>query len=1141
MAAFSFFTGLHFTGILRSSSVSSLERRSEGGDEKEDSFSDMYHSFHEGVGRVASFSGLRHADRKELQSELEEREEIVDGSQGEVWGQGGSLSDASLERSFSSQLGDRVKSGEQTLEQLDPQLEQYRNMDAQTLGAELTRLVRLSETDKNINLYIVYILCEKLAEVPPTKNDIKKFVDEMAEPVKSSPVFRLLEQRHGSKWQGTVNSKRRGNGSASGTGSEADRSGAHSDSGNAEAEQSIGGEPVPGNDKGPGQGEPGPEQGEPSRQAENGAEPSLYLPEESFSLKPGETAKVRLRVQTLKEGTLKVTGVEWVLCSVAKGCRMFPVGPKRKRLPKGDSRAARGKRTVPPSQRLSFRVIQRMPRLEAVLHEFPEKVHEGELRRMVLELTNTGLVPLRRMRIKFSHPGFLCMGQQSDLDPEFPLCLDVSATRRALSARLESMNTSAATDPLAFALPDIGSGRKGHVFSFSPGTRLDGGSTLLWPLWLHARQSGIQTFHMLVYYEPAVEANGAEPSMKYRTLRMMHDIQVVPSLRVSVKITPSPQNVEHYVARVDVENQSQQDAFMLRQFSCWSPAWRLVKMTATPGSVEDIAGESSSSVPHDAASADTRQSESSAYPVHLVSPAMYSSLYFHLQPRVPTPVEDMSPTAPSISVKGHSPHHPPEPPHSSSGADPAGDKCGGGLSTNLRLGSGNSTLPLIDISMGPTHRFHLRERALQSATSAQRDSSPTGKRSVLDEDVIKDSEYPSACPQSVDFVLLWEHRRTRESWTPSRTEQLSTFGSHHLCHCSVTGPTPVRWVLEVPSCVSHDFASSASVEVPLSLVVQNCSDKAASIRIETLDPVLASSSLPLSASEGGGKSTPRGGGGSLTAVSNTSSLSSKGGWYKLVATERVASTSSSGSGLVKQGLPGGPVSVGSALAGGNQNAELFEEHLCSVPQLGPFLWIGSSCRVLKGLEPGKKARVPLRISVFAPGVYDLCYYRISWRLEAEPNGTCTSPVFDGTKARRGSAQPGRSPTRTPPRHSASSARGPYLRSSDSMSRSFSSYQSLPNSPLSQAGDAPQRHPSSVGPSRTTSAATATAATAGGNSTNSVTGDALGSGSGGSGRALAESEVLSTVSGTLVDASNDGWNSGSMGGHSVLLTVLDSGI
>lgn len=88
----------------------------------------------------------------------------------------------------------------------------------------------------------------------------------------------------------------------------------------------------------------------------------------------------------------------------------------------------------------------------------------------------------------------------------------------------------------------------------SPGTVLEGGSTLLWPLWLHARDLGSLQFHSLLYYEP----DHPGPVMKYRTARVTSTIHVAPSLVIGAKLTLSPARLDRHLLWLDVENKHPQ-------------------------------------------------------------------------------------------------------------------------------------------------------------------------------------------------------------------------------------------------------------------------------------------------------------------------------------------------------------------------------------------------------------------------------------------------------------------------------------------------------------------------------------------------------------------------------------------------------
>lgn len=55
-------------------------------------------------------------------------------------------------------------------------------------------------------------------------------------------------------------------------------------------------------------------------------------------------------------------------------------------------------------------------------------------------------------------------------------------------------------------------------------------------------------------------------------------MQVVPSLKVSVKISPSPLHLQEFLLRLDVENQNSTESTWLRQVSCAGDRWCLAPL-----------------------------------------------------------------------------------------------------------------------------------------------------------------------------------------------------------------------------------------------------------------------------------------------------------------------------------------------------------------------------------------------------------------------------------------------------------------------------------------------------------------------------------------------------------------------------------
>lgn len=136
--------------------------------------------------------------------------------------------------------------------------------------------------------------------------------------------------------------------------------------------------------------------------------------------------------------------------------------------------------------------------------------------------------------------------------------------------------------------------------------------------------------------------------------------------------------------------------------------------------------------------------------------------------------------------------------------------------------------------------------------------------------------------------------------------------------------------MEGPRSVSHDF-SSGFCEINLNMTVYNSLEDAVSVRINTLD------SLPRS-----------------NSITNSASVSGyEYGWHDISHLTDAKVTPDSMGGRVGKAL--------------------------SAESVSPFIWSGS-CSTRINLEPLCSAEVPLQISVFCQGTFDLSNYSLQWNL-----------------------------------------------------------------------------------------------------------------------------------------------------------------
>ncbi|XP_010247554.1 PREDICTED: trafficking protein particle complex subunit 8 isoform X2 [Nelumbo nucifera] len=279
---------------------------------------------------------------------------------------------------------------------------------------------------------------------------------------------------------------------------------------------------------------------------QNSSNSLFTLSEVNFSLGGGETIMVQLSVTPKVEGVLKIVGMRWKLSGTVVSYQNFDSDDAKRKNVKG---RRKGKQSS--SKNLEFVVIKSLPKLGGCIHHLPKRVYAGDLRRLVLELTNDSESSVKTLKMKISHPRFLIPGSLEDMNVEFPSCLERQANCRNSHVQANTVKGS------------------NSCFSFPEDVDIQGGKTLLWPLWLHAAVPGSICLYITIYYE----MENVLSEMKYRTLRMHYDLEVLPSLEMSVQISPCPSKLQEFLVRMDVVNKTSSENLQLHQLS--SVGWEI--------------------------------------------------------------------------------------------------------------------------------------------------------------------------------------------------------------------------------------------------------------------------------------------------------------------------------------------------------------------------------------------------------------------------------------------------------------------------------------------------------------------------------------------------------------------------------------
>ncbi|KAF9605425.1 hypothetical protein IFM89_017164 [Coptis chinensis] len=273
---------------------------------------------------------------------------------------------------------------------------------------------------------------------------------------------------------------------------------------------------------------------------------SLVPSEVDFSLDGLKKTVVQLTVTPQVEGVLNIIGVRWKLSGSVVTYHNFDSNVLKKRV-KGKRRSAKS-----PSSTLKFTVIESLPKLEGSIHHLPERAYAGELRRLVLELRNQSKFPVKNLKMKINDPRYLYPGRFEDIKAEFPSCLEKQTSCERSNVRANASQLSG-------------------EFSFPEDVTIQGEATFSWPLWLHAATSGRIPLLISVYYE----MDNLSSDMRYRTLRIHYNLEVLPSLDVSIQISRCPSRLKEFLVRVDIVNKSSSESFRLHQLSSVGCKWEM--------------------------------------------------------------------------------------------------------------------------------------------------------------------------------------------------------------------------------------------------------------------------------------------------------------------------------------------------------------------------------------------------------------------------------------------------------------------------------------------------------------------------------------------------------------------------------------
>ncbi|KAK9833051.1 hypothetical protein WJX74_005623 [Apatococcus lobatus] len=503
---------------------------------------------------------------------------------------------------------------------------------------------------------------------------------------------------------------------------------------------------------------------------QEGADGSILAEEVEVTLAAGEAREVRLQLRPLVPGTLTLRGITWTLSDIARGERLFKL------------KAASGRRATRDQSRqakLVFKVIPSAPLLQVELLGLPRTVAEGALVEGQLRLSSRG-GSVSGIRMLSAEPDLL-------LDPSAQPdgVHEASAAARDQTAQAEST--------ASIGLPQANVPCKGQAFmsSWGPDFCVDGQSgPCSWPMRFHPRQPGRCLLHLLWYFEPR-----AGEDLRFRMLRMVHEVEVLPSLCCQAQLIPAPDDLQSYLLRLQVDSRQEAESTQLEELVCRSPGWKL----------EPLASAASPSLSDPAASAHSPPSSAnSSTEVH----GAHSSLLqqspdcsiAQLQQPLPAKLQAL------LYFRLHPPLHP----------------------------TPDQSKPDLGQQADAAARFHLqgqqmRHAKAQAVFEKQQAGQPKSKHKPQQDPVgaeQKQHASGSTPPAAAAAAIAPDPSQRWAGGAPdlSLHWHLSSqhlHGCHHLYKCWPKGEAGVQMLLKGPAQVQHDFAAQPLCRVRLQLSLRN--------------------------------------------------------------------------------------------------------------------------------------------------------------------------------------------------------------------------------------------------------------------------------------------------------------------------------
>jgi hypothetical protein len=289
----------------------------------------------------------------------------------------------------------------------------------------------------------------------------------------------------------------------------------------------------------------------------------------NLTLKPSETRSITLTVRPLKIGQLLISGASWRACNSLAAFHPFALPPRA--VAQAQTAASRRrKKQFQPDPSLLVPIVPDMPLLSAKLEPIPLNLFTGEFLERKLTLSNVGMLPLHKLCVRVSHPGFIILGKPL-ISPQSALSLP------NLPASAHSHHHQGDSSCYSYNWNDS---------MIYLGLSLQPAESVELPIYFRAAREGKHNVGFLFRYEAVQSENLA---MKFRLLYLNFATIIVNSALCRAFTRPSFANVRDSVLGLELVSKANlhtsaedNEALQFSRVTCSSKNWIICPVAQSP-------------------------------------------------------------------------------------------------------------------------------------------------------------------------------------------------------------------------------------------------------------------------------------------------------------------------------------------------------------------------------------------------------------------------------------------------------------------------------------------------------------------------------------------------------------------------------